>query len=581
MIKNDLAVMIAGRAGDGSLITGEILAKVFKRMGLEVFTYRDFPSNIRGLPTNYTIRVKERVIMARKDYIDILLALDDEAVKLHFNELAKGGVIIYDNSLGELPKDLALNDVHVYKAPMKRMAIENLGGSSGEIMKNTISIGIMAKLFSIDEDIAKEVIKDTFLRKGDKMVKMNLQAYELGKSYVIDRLEKRDEYILERKEDKGKILITGDEAIAYGAIVAGCRFYSGYPITPVTEIMEWLAHRLPNHNGVVVQAEDEIAAINMAIGASYAGARAMVGTSGPGQSLMTEAVGLAGITETPIVIVHGQRGGPGTGLPTKTEQSDIKHIVYATHGEFPRIVISPGSIKEAFYMTVKAFNLAERYQCPVFILIEQALCQNKQTIDKFDLSKVEIDRGKLLREDDLKRIKEFKRYELTEDGISPRTIPSMEGGIFEANSNEHDESGYSTENPEIRTAMMNKRLRKIDSMKKDLIPSRVFGDERAKIAIIGIGSTLGPLLEVMDQLKLKGIEAKFLQIRTLFPFPEDEVLEYVKNVEKIFVVENNATGQLASLIKANLGSYKILSILKYDGRAFRPIEISSKIKEAL
>jgi len=296
---------------------------------------------------------------------------------------------------------------------------------------------------------------------------------------------------------------------------------------------------------------------------------------------MTEAVGLAGMTETPIVIVHGQRGGPGTGLPTKTEQSDIKHIVYATHGEFPRIVISPGSIKEAFYMTLEAFNLAEKYQCPVFILTEQALCQNKQTTDKFDLSKVGIDRGKLLREDDLKRIKEFKRYELTEDGISPRTIPSMEGGIFEANSNEHDESGYSAENPEIRTAMMNKRLRKIDSMKKDLIPSKVFGDERAKIAIIGIGSTLGPILEAMDQLKLKGIKTKILQIRTLLPFPRDEALEFLKNAEKIFVVENNATGQLASLIKANLGSYEILSILKYDGRAFRPIEISSKIEEAL
>ncbi|MFQ6134548.1 MAG: 2-oxoacid:acceptor oxidoreductase subunit alpha [Nitrososphaerales archaeon] len=579
---NDVAVMIGGRAGDGSLASGEILASVFAKMGLEVCTIKDFPSNIRGLPTNYTIRGREKLFLSRKDHIDFLIALDEVAVEQHIGELPKDGVLIYDSSGGDIPEDLKRSGIHTYLAPMEKMAVDNLGGSSGRIFKNLISLGVLGGLIGLDEELLKETVEKMFGRKGKEVVDKNIQAYRMGVEYVSKNLKKTDPYILKRRKKKDKLLITGDEAIGLGALAAGCRFYAGYPITPATEIMEWAAHNFPKYNGVVVQSEDEIAAIHMVIGASYCGARAMTGTSGPGASLMTEAVGLAGMTETPIVIMHGQRAAPGTGLPTKSEQADIEHALYSTHGDFPRIILSPGTIVEAFYFIVEAFNLAERYQCPVILLSEQMLCQNKHTVDKLDLKKMKIDRGKLLTEDDLKKIKDYKRYQFTEDGISPRSMPSLENGLFEANSNEHDEYGGTTEDLETRRRMMRKRLKKLEVAKKDLIEPKVFGDEAADIGIIGMGSTYGPIKTAMEQLAEEDISVKYLQIRMLKPFPYDSVKKFVDSCSRIYVVEHNATGQLARQIMYRLGlseyTEKFRSILRYDGRGFRPIEIVEGVK---
>lgn len=573
--------MIGGRAGDGSLITGQALAKLFRRMGLEVYTYRDFPSNIRGLPTSYTIRAKDKPIACRKDFVDILLALDPSAVEIHLEELVEGGAILYDNSLSDVTKESLNRGVYVYKAPMKDMAISKLGGSAGEIFKNVIAIGILSKLLALPDDLVQQTLTEMFVRKGEPVVKKNLQAYEMGVSYAGTQITKADEYLLRSGKANERMMVTGDEAVAYGAIVAGCRFFSGYPITPTTEILEWLAEYMPRYNGVVVQSEDELAAITMAVGAGYAGVRAMTATSGPGQALMTEGIGLAGMTETPVVIVHGQRGGPSTGLPTKTEQSDLKHIIFASHGEFPRIVLAPGTVEDSFYLTVDAFNLAEKFQCPVFLLMDQALCQNKHTIESFDLKRVKVDRGKLVDEQWIKKMGQFRRYELAHDGISPRSVPSQEGGIYVANGNEHDEMGETTEDRKLRIAMMMKRLRKMDLAAKEVPPPRHYGSDGAEVGLIGYGSAHGPIMEAMERLNGE-LSSKYLQLVTLWPFPTDEVAKFIESARKVFVVENNATGQLAMLVRMMVGNGgKVDGILKFDGSAFRPCEIAERIGEEM
>lgn len=586
MIENDLAVMIGGRAGDGSLVTGEILAKVFTKLGLEVFTVKDFPSNIRGLPTTYTIRTKDRPIMARKDGVDMLLALDPEAAKLHGDELDADGVLIYDNSSGEGPEGWGREDVHLYQVPLRQMAVENLGGSRAEIFKNTISLGVLAQLLSFDPEVAQEITAKEFAEKGSEIVERNRAAISMGADFAKTQLKKTDPYVLTKRDNVERLLLMGNHAIGYGALVSGCRFYAGYPITPATEIMEWLASHLPEYNGVVVQAEDEIAAVTMAIGASYAGLRAMTGTSGPGAALMTEAVGFAGIAEIPLVMVHGQRAGPSTGMPTKTEQGDLKHAIFSSHGDFPRIVLAPGSIEEAFYMTSDAFNLAEMFQLPVVLLTEQALCQNKQTIPRLDLSRIKVDRGKLLSKPIEATVAadggSFLRFQLTEDGVSPRSIPSLDGGVHETTSVEHDEEGYTTEDPAIRRAMMEKRMKKLESAKPYLPPPVLHGDPSSRIAFLGFGYPTGAILEAMESLEGKGIATKFVQIRTLWPFQGEEVAGLLGELDHLFVVEHNYTGQLSFLLPSLMDlSAPVSTIRRYDGNLFTPGEIVAAVKEVL
>lgn len=583
MITNDIAIMIGGRAGDGSLVTGEILAKVLAETGLEVFTVKDFPSNIRGLPTNYTIRGKDRPIMARKDHVDVLLALDEEAVKLHGDELPRDGVLVYDNSGGSEP-EWDRDDVHLYEVPLKDMAVENLGGARAEIFKNVISLGVLAQLLSVDVKLVEEIVAKEFERKGEEIVGKNLEAISLGVTFAQEHLEKVDPYVLEGREREDRLLVMGDWAIGYGALVAGCRFYAGYPITPATEIMEWLAEHLPAYQGVVVQAEDEIAAVTMALGASFAGLRAMTGTAGPGAALMTEAVSMAGMAEIPLVLVHGQRAGPSTGMPTKTEQSDLKHALFASHGDFPRVVLSPGTVEEAFYMTAQAFNLAELYQLPVTLLTEQAICQNKQTIPPLDLSRIEVRRGKLINKVEALAANGgvFKRYELTEDGVSPRTVPSLVGGVHEATTVEHDEEGFTTEDPELRKAMMAKRMRKLEAAREDLPAPVLHGDPSARVAFVSFGYVTGAILEAMQVLEAEGIATKFVQLRTLWPFHREEVLSLLEDLDHLFVVEHNYTGHLAFLLPSLLGkALPSTPIRRYDGKLFTPGEIAAQVREVV
>jgi 2-oxoglutarate ferredoxin oxidoreductase subunit alpha len=373
------------------------------------------------------------------------------------------------------------------------------------------------------------------------------------------------------------MLLTGNEAIALGAIAAGCRFMSAYPMTPASSIMEYLAAHGDDFGIVVVQAEDEIAAINMITGAGYTGTRSMTATSGGGFSLMVEGLGLAGITETPIVVVNAQRPGPAIGLPTRTEQCDMEFMLYASHGEFPRAVLAPATIEECFYLTVKAFNLADKYQIPVMILTDQHLASSYTTVEKFDLDRVNIDRG-LLFSDNESGI-EYKRHRITESGISPRAFPGRKNMLVITDSDEHDESGHLIEDAETRTLMMQKRMRKLTGLRLDISPPKTKGEKNADILLIGWGSTAGAIEEAAELLRKEEFNVGSLHFSELMPFPAEAAIEALDNAGASYVIENNATGQLAHLIRAETGRQVSGKVLKYDGRPFSPAYIVAAVKK--
>ena len=583
MIVNSIEIMFGGQAGDGSLTTGDLIAGVLKRMGLEVYTYKDFPSRIRGGHTNYIIRAQDRPNYGMADVVDCLVAFDLEAVEAHIDEIRPGGFIIFDNTSEEIPENLRRSDINWYEVPLAKIAKEEL---KAEIVRNTISLGVLGKLIGMDADVMHADVAALWKRKGDKVVEMNVGAVRAGERYVEEHFTNRPSgYSLTKGVDGERLLMMGNDAIAFGALVGGCRFMSGYPITPATDILEWMAKYLPRNGGVAIQAEDELSAINMALGAAFTGVRAMTATSGPGQSLMTEAIGLSGVLEIPIVIVECARAGPSTGMPTKTEQSNLNQLIFGGHGEIPKVVIAPGTVEESFYFAILALNLAEKYQLPVFILTEQALCQSKATLPLLEFGAVEIDRGKLIvpgtngSKNGKVTFGEYKRFAFTEDGVSPRVIPGVEGGMHLAAGSEHNDAGVITENTKNRARMMEKRMHKLVSMRDDLPKGTILGDPKAEIAIIGWGANRGPIAEAQDRLAKSGTPTRFLQMRTLWPFPEDEVRDFVASAKHVFVVENNYTGQLERLIRAVVGPLeKLHSVRKYNGRGFRPIEIIEPIE---
>jgi len=575
VILNSVEVMFGGQAGDGSLTTGDLIAGVFKRMGLEVYTYKDFPSRIRGGHTNYVIRASENHDYGMADAVDALVAFDLEAVEAHVDEMRPGGFVVFDNTSETIPDEVRRSDVTWYEIPLAKIAKE----MGLELIRNTISLGVLGALVGMDPEIVRHDVRGVYQRKGEKVVDLNMRAIEAGESYVRENFADRPSgYGLTKGTDGDRLIMMGNDAIAYGALVAGCRFMAGYPITPATDILEWMSKQLPAFGGVVVQAEDELAAITMTLGAAFAGVRAMTATSGPGQALMTEAIGLAGVLEIPVVVVECARAGPSTGMPTKTEQSNLNHLIYSGHGEIPRVILAPGTVAESFELTVTAFNLAEKYQLPVFLLTEQALCQSKATLPPFDVSAVQIDRGKLIDDGEV-TFGEYKRFAFTDDNVSPRVIPGIPGGMHLAPGSEHNDGGVITENAANRARMMEKRMGKLVTMRDDLPRAVLHGVADADIGIVGYGANTGPIAEAVDRLARAGILTRFLQLRTLWPFPEDDIRMFFGGAQHVFVVENNYTGQLERLIRAVIGPVDALqSVRKYNGQPFRPIEIIEPIR---
>lgn len=575
-MNNQLSWKVGGQQGEGIESTGEIFSIALNRLGYYLYGYRHFSSRIKGGHTNNKIRVSTTAVRSISDDLDILVGFDQETIDLNYKELHAKGIIIADSKFNpQKPADMVGN---LYAIPFTEIASE-IGTS---LMKNMVAIGATCAILKIDIHIFEEVVFETFGRKGPHLVEKNMEAIQAGFDYMKEKLSANEHMELEKADGMKRLYMIGNDAIALGALAGGCRFMAAYPITPASEIMEYLIKKLPPLGGAVIQTEDEIAAVTMVIGANYGGIRALTASAGPGLSLKMEAIGLSGITETPLVIVDTQRGGPSTGLPTKQEQSDLMAMIYGTHGEIPKIVMAPSTVQEAFYDTAEAFNLAEEYQCPVIILTDLQLSLGKQTVEPLDLEQIEIRRGKLVKDPlpEMDNKGSFKRFEVTKDGISPRTIPGTRNGIHHVTGVEHDETGKPSESPVNRIAQMDKRLRKIENIKFNTPVYKSTPHNEADLLLVGFNSTRGAIEEAITRLESEGLKVNHAQIRLIHPFPSDEILPLITTTNKVVVIENNATGQLANIMKMNIGySNKIHKFLKYDGTPFLPKDIYTYCKE--
>ena len=449
------------------------------------------------------------------------------------------------------------------------------------LMKNMVAVGATCALMDLETETFESLITAMFEKKGDKVVEMNIQALHEGYRLMQEQLETVEgDFQLTASQQDPHLYMIGNDAIGLGAISAGSRFMAAYPITPASEIMEYMIENLPKVGGTVVQTEDEIAAANMAIGSNYGGVRGFTASAGPGLSLMMEAIGLSGMTETPFVIVNTQRGGPSTGLPTKQEQSDLMQMIYGTHGDIPKIVVAPTDAEDAFYLTMEAFNLAEIYQCPVIILSDLQLSLGKQTVEQLDYNAIDIQRGELIQSDIEREEGDksyFRRYALTDSGVSPRPLPGLKGGIHHVTGVEHNQEGKTSEVAQNRQEQMEKRMRKTEHL---LINEPVSGQEmhdEADILYLGFISTKGAIQEGAERLEEQGIKVNHLQIRQLHPFPKDVVQEAVNKAKKVVVVEHNYQGQLSNILKMNvMVGDKLINQTKYDGTPFLPHEIEER-----
>lgn len=579
-MKSQLSWKVGGQQGEGIESTGEIFATAMNRKGYYLYGYRHFSSRIKGGHTNNKIRVSTTPVHAISDDLDILVAFDQETIVLNHHEMREDSVILADSKAKpEKPED---SKAQLIVLPFTEVAKE-LGTT---LMKNMVAIGATAALMHLNTDTFEALITNMFEKKGEKVVDLNIQALNEGYRLMQEQMgEVNGDFELEESSGVPHLYMIGNDAIGLGAISAGSRFMAAYPITPASEVMEYMIDNLPKVGGSVIQTEDEIAAATMAIGANYGGVRAFTASAGPGLSLMMEAIGLSGMTETPFVVVNTQRGGPSTGLPTKQEQSDLMQMIYGTHGDIPKIVLAPTDAEDAFYLTVEAFNLAEEYQCPVILLSDLQLSLGKQTVKALDHSKIEIRRGATITED-IERDEDdkdyFKRYAVTESGVSPRPIPGVKGGIHHVTGVEHNEEGKPSEAAENRQNQMDKRMRKTEKL---VIPKPVEGTathDDADILYLGFISTKGAIQEGASRLEQQGHRINHLQIRQLHPFPTEVIQDAVDKAKKVVVVEHNYQGQLANIIKmnVNLGD-KLVKQTKYDGTPFLPHEIEDKGLEIL
>jgi len=564
--------MVGGEAGQGVQTIGFILAKTLTRAGIEVFADQDYESRIRGGHNFFRVRASDVEVMALSESVDVLIAIDQNTIDRHHDEVKSDGVVIFD------PDKVRIEDkkLKAFGVPLEKLAQET---ASNKLMANSVAIGAAVAVGGYKFEFLGQVVQDQFEHIGNNIADSNVKAARAGYEYVWKNKPELIRKPMEVISSKRKMLLNGNEAIALGAMAAGCKFVAAYPMTPTTSILEFIAQRDEKYNIVAIQPEDEIAAINMAIGAGFAGVRAMTATSGDGFALMTEGFGLAGCTETPVVIVLGQRPGPAVGLPTRTEQGELNFAVYGGSGDFPRAVLAPRSVEDAFYITAKAFNLAEKYQIPVVILTDHHLATAYQTVNKFDLQKVKIDRGELITDKGAKNISEYKRHKFTESGVSPRLIPMPGGPLVVTDSDEHDEAGHMIEDAETRTQMMLKRIKKIDGLAKDIARPMSQSRPSAKVMLIGWGSTYGPIVEASAMLEKDGLNANVLHLNELWPFPSSAVASALATTKTSVVIENNATGQLAHLIAAETGVKPTMNLLKFDGRPFSPAYIVEQIKK--
>jgi 2-oxoglutarate ferredoxin oxidoreductase subunit alpha len=577
MIKNNMTLKIGGEAGQGVESSGAGFAKALARGGLHLFGLQDYMSRIRGGHNFFQIRVSEQPLYAHTEAVHLLLALVPETIEYHKSEIVPGGGIIYDEALKVDKEALEKENIKPFPVPLSKIAEE----AGNKIMANTAGLGAIAGVTQYEFEQMAGVIRDNFAKKGKAVVDSNLEVARKAYEYASENYSADFDYGLAPVKAPPRMVINGNHAFCLGAVLGGCRFISAYPMTPATPIFEWMTTHAAQYGIVSKHTEDEIAAISMAIGANHAGVRAMTTTSGGGFSLMVESLGLAGMTETPLVIAEVQRVGPSTGMPTRTEQGDLLFMLYASHGEFPRIVLAPGTIEESFQAGWQAFNLAEKYQCPVIVLSDTFLANSLRTIERadFGFDAVKIDRGELLTEKEIDALKdEYKRYAVTESGISPRALPGHPKTVFMASSDEHTEDGhFEDEDPDNRVRMMDKRLRKINAARGVMREPTLYGPKKAELTFVAWGSSYGPVREVVDLLNEEKGKANFLHFTDLWPFPEDKVLPILSSAKRLVNVESNGTGQFASLLRSQTGRQVDHQILRYDGRPLSPEYILERL----
>ncbi len=572
-----LVIKLAGAAGQGIKTAGIIISKALKRSGYLTFGYTEYPSLIRGGHNVYQIEVFSDDTAALSLETDLLLALDQPSIKLHYKEIPKGGGIIYDeNTITIAPELLTeINDLGIQLYPLKLLDIAKENGGN-VLMKNTVALGALWKTMGFELDQVLPVLAETY-NKTQEMIDLNRKCLEGGFNAVTNSGSYQTGLIPNEKF-KNNIIITGNEAVAMGAIAAGVRLYSSYPMTPASSILTYLAEFGPKYGMIVKQAEDEITSANMVIGAVHGGTRAFCGTSGGGFDLMTEALSLAGIVEAPFVCVIGQRPGPATGVPTWTAQGDLNLALYAGHGDFPRIVLAPSDGEDAFYLTAEAFNLAERFQTPTLILTDKFMGESNYSVARYDQSKISIDRGKIITET-AEAQDALLRYQFSEDGVSPRWFPGDNIATYLANSDEHTQKGYSTEDAEEVKAMMDKRSLKNDVIKKALPEPQIYGDpNNSQVNIVSWGSNRMVILAAIKELEKSGISCSFLHVTYLWPLKSETIKDFLSKGKATAIIEGNASGQLAKLIHTETNIEIKNKLLKYDGRPVYIEEVIEFIK---
>src|SRR5213083_3012156 len=576
-------VAIGGAAGQGVATPGDIFARIFARRGLHVNAYNAYQSIIRGGHTFLTIRTGPEKVTNFGDRIDLLIPLNQDTIDRHLHLMRSGSAVVFNGDTIK-PKDRA-DGVQFCPIPVNELS----KGSRNKVEQNTLALAASLNMMGVGFQPLEEVLTEQFKKKGDAVVRENLGVARAGYDYAATNFKPFPDPL--PMTDARYAVLSGNIALAMGGVAAGVKFYCAYPMSPSTGVLHWMAAHARKAGIMVRQVEDEIGVINMAIGAAHAGVRSMCATSGGGFALMSEGLGMSAMMETPVVVIDCQRAGPSTGVPTKTEQGDLWHMLGAAFGDYPRVIAAPLDIGDCFKIIPEIFNLADRFQCPGIVLCDLLLSEGRLSVDPKDLDfNTVIDRGELVTSANGAPSGDgtngaYKRYRITESGISPRAIPGVPGHIHTAATDEHDEDGVliSDEftNPIKRRAMMEKRMRKVVGIEAAVPPPELWGPHNADVTLIGWGSTKGVIEEACEILSQQGISANQLQIRWLVPLHGEAILDILKDARHTIIVENNYSGQFARYLRSETSYVPSGYIRKYDGEPFMPHHIVEAVKEQL
>ena len=586
MLNNkNIVIGIAGSGGDGVISAGEILVNAASSEGLFVFMLKSFGAQIRGGESSVRVRMSDLPVQSQGDRIDIMVVLSwSNFLRFKSELLLEEKVII----ISDADDPMADEDVPLtaeqreywYKIPFTELSREQTGSP---LSKNIVMLGAVSELFSLPKLALEKSIEKKFKNKSEAVTESNIKAMKAGTAYVREKVKKNDPLTFEYESREARLVMQGNEAIAMGAIYAGVDFYAGYPITPSTEIMEWIARYLPQREGIAMQMEDELASINAILGASFAGKKAMTATSGPGISLMNEGIGLASMAELPVVIVNVQRGGPSTGLPTKTEQADLMQAIWGSHGDSPRVVIAPCDVEDCFDSMVLAFYIAEKYQTPVIVLSDQYIGHRKESINPKAIRGGKTGFRKIYHRDTPsgEELKDYKRFRITETGVSPMTYPGIKGGEYLGGGIEHDEKGFPRGDAENHARMTEKRWRKMDYIKKEFRFERFYGPRDAKLGIIAWGSTKGAVKEAVNKANAMGISVGALIPQLIYPFLIEPFKEFIQNKNRVIVPELSYAGQfrryLRGFVRFSQYGVRVIPYRKTGVTPFTVEEILEKI----